>query len=58
VCMGQFVEPRAYHPLVDARSVDAPAQFEQIAAWVARTVDKMPLHGEFIERNCVAPLAA
>jgi tryptophan halogenase len=59
VFMGQFVEPKAYHPLVDSRpGVDAAAHFATIANWVDRTVDNMPEHGEFIARNCKAPMTA
>jgi tryptophan halogenase len=59
VFMGQFVEPRGYHPLVDSRGdVDAAAYFATITDWVDRTVDGMPEHGEFITRNCKAPMAA
>ena len=59
VMMGQFIEPRAYHPLVDSRlNVDAPARFNEIVEWVQRTAEKMPRHGDFIDRNCKAELAA
>ncbi len=37
---------------------DAAAKLAEIADWVERTADKMPLHGDFIERNVKAPLAA
>ena len=37
VFMGQFIEPTAYHPLVDSRpSVDAAGQFAATANWVDR----------------------
>ena len=59
VFMGQFIEPAAYHPLVDSRpGVDAAAHFAAIANWVDRTVDAMPEHGNFIARNCKASIGA
>lgn len=55
VMMGQFVEPASYHPLVDSRDrVDAERKLAAIAALVNTTVERMPEHGTFIERNCKA----
>jgi tryptophan 7-halogenase len=58
VFMGQFIEPRAYHPLADSRpQIDAAGRIEAIADWVEQVVEKMPDHGTFIERNCKAAFA-
>lgn len=55
VFMGQFIEPKSYHPLVDSRpSVAAAGHFKATAQWVERVVERMPEHGEFIARNCAA----
>ena len=56
VFMGQFIEPKGYHPLVDSRpNVDATAQFAATAQWVDRVAERMPMHGDFIARNAAAP---
>ena len=56
VFMGQFIEPTAYHPLVDSRpNVDAAGQLAATAQWVERVAERMPTHAEFIARNAAAP---
>jgi tryptophan halogenase len=56
VFMGQFIEPQAYHPLVDSRpNVDAAGQLAATAQWVERVAERMPTHAEFIARNAAAP---
>ncbi len=59
VFMGQFVEPQAYHPLVDSRpNVDSKAHLDQIVQWVDQVANRMPEHATFIERNCKSATAA
>ena len=59
VMVGQNVLPESYDPLVD--SVDEAAvkrKFEQIRIAIQRTVEGLPTHRAFIERNCAADLGA
>jgi tryptophan 7-halogenase len=55
VMLGQGLEPRGYHPLVEQRSLS------QVGAWAdnlrdvtRRCVDVMPMHADFIAANCAA----
>ena len=53
VFMGQFIEPTAYHPLVDSRpDVDATAHFAATTNGSTEPSSSMPEHGDFIARNC------
>ena len=55
VMHGQGIRPRAYHPLVDRMSVDAISQrLAGIKRVIDQSVDYMPTHAEFIEKNCKA----
>ncbi|MGI8706575.1 MAG: tryptophan halogenase family protein [Sphingomicrobium sp.] len=57
VFLGQFIEPTAYNPIADSRpSANAKARIEAIVNNIARTAEAMPLHEQFIERNCRSPL--
>ncbi|MBV8604351.1 MAG: tryptophan 7-halogenase [Pelomonas sp.] len=55
VLIGQRVEPRGYHPLVDAMALP---QVEQIAngieELIARCVASMPAHADYIAAHCAA----
>ncbi|MBV8502605.1 MAG: tryptophan 7-halogenase [Paucibacter sp.] len=55
VLIGQRVEPRGYHPLVDNMEL---AQVQGIAnsieQLIRRCVDSMPLHQDFIRAECAA----
>jgi tryptophan halogenase len=55
VFIGQGILPRSYDPLVEIKS---DAQIEQflgnIAATIARCVDVMPTHHDYIRKYCPA----
>jgi tryptophan halogenase len=56
VLLGQGVQPRAYDPLVDSLPVDYLRRYLQHTRdVVARTAQAMPMHEDFIRRNCQAP---
>ena len=56
VMTGQHVMPERYHPLADALSQAQLDQFlGNIRTAIARAVDTMPSHQQFIERHCKAP---
>lgn len=58
VFMGQFIEPTSYSPIANARpAADAKARIETIVDNIARTAEGMPLHEQFIERNCSSSIA-
>ncbi len=55
VMLGQRIEPRAYHPLVDLVPADDIYRFvDGVAATIGRCVDAMPAHQAFIDRCCAA----
>ncbi|MDG3438955.1 tryptophan halogenase family protein [Nitrospirillum amazonense] len=55
VFLGQGVWPRDYHPLADQLSEeDLRCFLDDIKAAVAREVDAMPSHADFIARHCKA----
>ena len=59
VQVGQFIEPLRYHPLVDARPhVKAGEYINHQATRIREIAEAMPLHEQFIERNCRAEFAA
>jgi tryptophan halogenase len=59
VMLGQHVEPRAYHPLVDRVPEDDIYRFvDGVEQTIARCVDAMPPHQAFIDRCCKAQQAA
>ncbi|MGH8253292.1 MAG: tryptophan halogenase family protein [Steroidobacteraceae bacterium] len=55
VMIGQHIVPRSYDPLVDMLSPDLITRYlGDIETVIRRCVDIMPLHREFIARNCAA----
>jgi tryptophan halogenase len=55
VMIGQRILPRSYDPLVDMLSPEVITRYlADIEKVIARCVDIMPLHREFIARNCAA----
>jgi len=55
VLLGQDIVPRAYDPLVDALDENSlRTKLEQIRGAIRLTVQKLPTHREFIEKNCRA----
>jgi tryptophan halogenase len=57
--LGQHVEPRAYHPLVDRVPENDIYRFvDGVEQTIARCVDAMPPHQAFIDRCCKAQQAA
>jgi tryptophan halogenase len=56
VMEGQNLHPESYHPLVDVQDEAAIAEYmEGIADVIAKCVDVMPGHAEFVARTCAAP---
>jgi tryptophan halogenase len=56
VMWGQGLKPRGYHPMVDLLTRDELREFVGgIKNVLDRCVDVMPMHAEFIARNCAAP---
>ncbi len=55
VLIGQNVLPASYDPLVDALDEQAlKAKLEQIRGAIRLTVDALPTHRAFIDKNCAA----
>ncbi len=58
VMLGQRIEPRAWHPLVDQVPAEDVYRFvEGVAQTIGRCVDAMPPHQAFIDRCCAAAVA-
>jgi tryptophan halogenase len=58
VMSGQNLEPEAYHPLAALIDEDETAKYlDSVREVVAKCVDVMPGHAEYIERHCKAPAA-
>ncbi len=56
VMMGQGIEPKTYHPIVDMMGEQELRQFMQIQGQrVDHVVNQLPGHREFISRYCPAP---
>jgi len=56
VLYGQNMVPTSYHPLVDALDEKALLDYMySIRDVIARAVDSMPSHADFIRRHCAAP---
>lgn len=56
VMLGQGIEPKSYHPIVDMMSDQELRQFMQIQQQkVDRVLSQLPAHQEFIDRYCPAP---
>jgi tryptophan halogenase len=59
VMVGQRILPTSYHPLVDAvADADLVKLGESVRGVVASCVAAMPMHEQFIDRYCRAPVAA
>jgi tryptophan 7-halogenase len=59
VMVGQGIVPRGYHPLVDAISDPELQKYaDSVRNVIASCVAAMPLHEQFIDRYCRAPVAA
>lgn len=57
VFIGQELTPAAYDPLVDIQPEDQVATYlSNIEAVIAKCVDVMPMHEEFVAKNCPALL--
>ncbi|GAB3459138.1 tryptophan 7-halogenase [Massilia terrae] len=55
VMHGQGLRARGYHPLADAHAIDAVrAHLQQVRAVIARCVDLMPTHEEYVAAMCRA----
>jgi tryptophan halogenase len=55
VMQGQRVEPRGHHPFADLiPEAHAKAFIDDVERVVAKCVDVMPTHAEFIAANCKA----
>jgi len=55
VMLGQGVEPRTYHPLVDqVPEADLFRFIEEVGSTISNCVDAMPPHQAFIDRRCKA----
>ena len=59
VMVGQGIVPRGYHPMVDAVSnTELHKYAESVRNVISSCVAAMPLHEQFIDRYCRAPVAA
>jgi tryptophan halogenase len=59
VMQGQGLRPRGYSPVADVVDVeDVDVFFEGVRQAILRSLDVMPTHEEFIERNCKAAVAS
>ena len=55
VMLGQGIEPRSYHPIVDMMNEQELRQFMQIQRQkVDNVLNQLPTHQEFIDRYCRA----
>jgi tryptophan 7-halogenase len=55
VMLGQRIEPRAYHPLVDLVPQEDVYRFmDSVGQTIERCVEAMPMHQQFIDRFCAA----
>ncbi len=53
VLLGQHIEPQGYHPVANILpSSDLEGYFKDIRTLIDRAVAQMPMHDEFIARNC------
>jgi tryptophan halogenase len=56
VFVGQNLHPQSYHPLVDVQSEGSIADYmESVADVVAKCVNVMPDHAEYVKQYCPAP---
>jgi tryptophan halogenase len=57
VMLGQRIEPRTYHPLVDQVPAEDVYRFvDGVGQTIERCVDAMPTHQAFIDRYCAAAM--
>jgi tryptophan 7-halogenase len=55
VMLGQRISPKGYHPMVDLLSGEELMEFVGgVGNVIAKCVDVMPTHAEFIAQNCAA----
>ena len=53
---GQNLHPQQHHPLVDLQSEDNIHDYlESVREVIAKCVDVMPDHADFIAQHCAAP---
>ena len=58
VMLGQGIEPRGYHPLVDQMPAEELGKFmASVSRVVASCVEAMPMHQAFIDRHCAVDAA-
>ncbi|MDZ4811210.1 MAG: tryptophan halogenase family protein [Pseudomonadota bacterium] len=58
VMLGQGIQPRGYHPMVDLMPEEEVRKFvANVKQVLERSADAMPAHNEFILRNCAAERA-
>jgi tryptophan halogenase len=56
VMLGQRILPRGYHPIVDEMPESVLADFvERTRQAVAKSVEAMPSHRDFLDTYCKAP---
>jgi tryptophan 7-halogenase len=57
VMLGQRIVPSGYHPLVDTLTPARVAEFlAGVKQTIARCVDAMPMHADYVAQNCHAAL--
>ncbi len=58
VMLGQHIQPRSYHPLVDAIDEQKIVDFlRSVEATMKRCVDAMPTHASFVNEHCRSPMS-
>jgi len=59
VMVGQGIAPQAYHPLADSLPGEKLGELmNNLDALIGQSVEKMPLHTDFIARHCAASAVA
>jgi tryptophan halogenase len=54
--VGEGITPRGHDPMADVMPLDElRARFANMKSVIAKSVEAMPTHREFIARNCAAP---
>jgi tryptophan halogenase len=57
VMLGQGIMPRAYHPFADTLTDDEVAKYlGDLKKVIAKCVDIMPTHAQFVAHHCTAPM--
>ncbi len=55
VMEGQNLKPRSYHPFADLQpEQDMEEYFRSVSSVIAKCVDAMPEHADYIKKNCAA----